>query len=222
MNNQLPTRRELNLLPIALVFETGLGVAGLFFGWLLALPLENLIDQRHYKLTALFQSLGVGILAALPMIAMLLLIYFKPVGPLKKFSDDVKYQVAPLFHGLSVTALALISLLAGVGEELLCRWCIQGALQIWITGPLGWLSALLIASAIFGVFHWLNVHYAIYAFFAGLYLGALWIWTGDLVVPITVHAVYDFSALLLLKFHTTDGSDGVDANQPKAETENLN
>jgi len=222
MNSHLPTRRELNLLPIALVFEASLGIAGIFFGWLLSLPRENLFAERHHNLLAVFQSLGVGLLATLPMIAMLLLIYFKPIGPLQKLSDDVKNQVAPLFQGLSIPALALISLLAGVGEELLCRWCIQGTLQIWIAGPQGWLSALLIASAIFGAFHWLNVHYAIYACFAGLYLGTLWIWTGDLVVPITVHAVYDFSALLLLKFHATDVSNSADANPTKAESENLN
>jgi len=196
------TPRKLNLLPIALVFESSLGIVGLFLGWLLAVPGNSLLNERNLHAVSLVRSLGIGMLAVLPMIALLLLICFRPVGPLRKLSDDVKNQVAPLFSGLSVPAIVPISLLAGVGEELLCRWCIQGALQIWLPEPMGWLWALLIASALFGAFHWLNVHYAVYACFAGLYLGALWIWTGDLVVPVIVHAVYDFSALLLLKFHS--------------------
>ena len=211
MDHHLQPRRELNLLPIALVFESSLGVIGLLFGWLLHVPWNSLFSERHANAVTLFRSLGIGVLAALPLLALLLLIYFQPVGPLRKLSDDVKNQVAPLFQGMSISAIALISLLAGVGEEVLCRWCIQGVLQNWLPGPLNWIWALLIASAIFGIGHWLNIHYAAYAFFAGLYLGALWIWTGDLVVPITVHAIYDFCALVLLTFQTEAPSGGQDS-----------
>jgi membrane protease YdiL (CAAX protease family) len=36
----------------------------------------------------------------------------------------------------------------------------------------------------------------IIATFIGLYLGLLWIWTGNLMTPMITHAVYDFAALV--------------------------
>ena len=48
----------------------------------------------------------------------------------------------------------------------------------------------------FGLAHSVTRTYAILATIIGLYFGWLWLATGNLLVPITTHAVYDFLALV--------------------------
>jgi hypothetical protein len=57
---------------------------------------------------------------------------------------------------------------------------------------------LAVAALLFGLAHFITPTYAVLAGTMGLYLGWLWIDTGNLLVPITAHAVYDFLALAYL------------------------
>ena len=88
----------------------------------------------------------------------------------------------------------IIALLAGLGEEALFR----GVLQTSLAGTMNvWLAVCLIG-ALFGLVHYVSTTYAIYAGLVGVYLGVLHILTGNLLVPILIHAVYDFVALTYL------------------------
>jgi uncharacterized protein len=87
--------------------------------------------------------------------------------------------------------IAMLSMLAGVCEEVLFRAVLQGGLsEIHGVG-----SALILASLIFGICHWITPMYALLAGLVGLYLGGIWVVTGNLLVPIVAHALYDFVAL---------------------------
>jgi membrane protease YdiL (CAAX protease family) len=57
---------------------------------------------------------------------------------------------------------------------------------------------ILIASAIFGLLHYLSTTYAFYAFLTGVYLGVIYHATGNLYVVMVIHALYDFIALVYL------------------------
>ena len=61
-------------------------------------------------------------------------------------------------------------------------------MELWV--------ALVMASLLFGAFHLITWTYAIIGAFIGVYLGLLWIWTGNLLTPMITHAVYDFMALV--------------------------
>ncbi len=107
-----------------------------------------------------------------------------------------------MFRGVSVPEFALISLLAGLGEEVLFRGLLQGGLAEVLNDRLtpaaasGW--ALVVASLVFGLMHPITRLYAILCFAVGIYLGCLWIATDNLLAPIVTHAVYDFVALVYL------------------------
>ena len=58
--------------------------------------------------------------------------------------------------------------------------------------------ALVGVAILFGLLHAVNVAYAVLAALMGLYLGWLWMATGNLAVPIVAHAVYDFLALVYI------------------------
>ena len=116
---------------------------------------------------------------------------FGPFVRIKRFFD---HDVRPFLARRPWHDLALICLAAGVGEEMLCRGVIQGALGRWL-GP-G--AGLIVASTLFGLLHPITPTYAIVAALIGLYLGWIWMVQGNLLCVIVAHAVYDFLALILL------------------------
>lgn len=111
-------------------------------------------------------------------------------GPL----DEI---VARLVRGLTAPDLLAVSLLAGFGEEMLFR----GILQDGLLPTLGPFGALVAASAVFGALHWVTRTYALLAGVVGLYLGVLYFATKNLLIPVVVHALYDFVLLLDLRRH---------------------
>ncbi|MCA1686202.1 MAG: CPBP family intramembrane metalloprotease [Planctomycetia bacterium] len=102
--------------------------------------------------------------------------------------------MAPALAGCGWPDLALIAVAAGVGEEMLFRGVIQGALA----RPLGPIAAVAAAGAVFGLFHPVSTAYVVVAGLLGAYLGLVWLATGNLLAAMVAHAVYDFVALLAL------------------------
>lgn len=183
------------LIRITILFEGGLAIVALGLGWLFNFPIWSLLQFDR-------EAVSWGLAGSLPPIAALLLMNRYPLGPLKKLADFVKTHITPLFLGSRIWQLALMSAAAGIGEELLCRGFIQHGLQTWLSGYLGeqaamWI-ALTVASVTFGLAHAMTREYAIACIVMGFYLGGLWLVTDNLLVPIIVHGVYDFVALVYM------------------------
>jgi membrane protease YdiL (CAAX protease family) len=100
-------------------------------------------------------------------------------------------QLGPLLAPRSPWELALLATLAGFAEEILFR----GVVQVGLARVLPESGALVIASAGFGLAHFITPTYALLAGLAGLYLGGLFLVQGSLAAPIVAHAVYDVVAL---------------------------
>ena len=161
-----------------------------------ALALGWLVDvDPRATLTWTPRAVGFGVAAALP--AWLLVVAFHRLrpGPLEPMMRLVDELLVPAFARWTVGELLMVSLLAGVGEELLFR----GVLQPALAGPLGWWWARIVASLVFGLVHALSVSYAVFATLMGVWLGVLWIASGNLLVPIVAHAAYDFLTLVYLR-----------------------
>jgi membrane protease YdiL (CAAX protease family) len=172
---------------LGVVFEGGMALLALFLGWLLGQPA---LETFHWSLAAV----AVGAVASVPMLALFLGIERWPVGPLARIRRFLDETIVPLFGRCSLVELALISLLAGVGEEMLFRGVIQAATSRW----LGWAAALLIASALFGLLHPITRTYIVLAAALGAYLGGVWLLSGNLLTVIVTHALYDFVVLVYL------------------------
>jgi membrane protease YdiL (CAAX protease family) len=172
---------------LAIVVEGGMIVLAWLLGWLLD-------QQPLLAFTWDWRAALYGVLAALPMLVLFLAALRWPVGPLarvKRFSEQVLY---PLLAPCSVLDLLGISLLAGLGEEMLFRGVFQGVFARWM-GPL---MGLALASVLFGVMHAVTTTYAVLAALMGAYLGWLWTATDNLLAPAVTHALYDFVVLLYL------------------------
>lgn len=141
-----------------------------------------------------WRATAFALLLCLPMLAALYFAVQSRWASLSQLRAELDEKVTPLFTNLKIPDLALIALLAGTGEELFFRGWLQGALinkfDVWI--------GILIASAIFGLVHYLSPTYAIYAGLTGIYLGLIYQISGNLYIVMVIHALYDFVALVYL------------------------
>ncbi|HVJ58014.1 MAG TPA: CPBP family intramembrane glutamic endopeptidase [Terrimicrobiaceae bacterium] len=137
------------------------------------------------------RDLWVGILASLPLLALFFWLLHASLPALERLDEFLETHVRTIFETWPMWQLAVISLLAGVCEEVFFRSVIQGGLARHI----GTIPGLAVASVIFGIFHLVTKTYALIATLIGAYLGILWIVIGNLLAPIATHAVYDFVAL---------------------------
>jgi len=113
---------------------------------------------------------------------------WQSLARIQKFLNEV---AGPHFRSLSGWRLALISIIAGVAEEALFR----GTIQHYAASEWGTVVELLIGSLVFGLAHWVTLAYAVLAAIIGFYLGWLYWATGNIGVPMMVHAFYDFGVL---------------------------
>ena len=146
----------------------------------------------HFRLDA--KAAGYGIAATLPLLGVLSWCLRTEWGPMRRLVDLIDERVTPYLAGASVWGIVLLSLMAGIGEEVLFRGVIQAGLADRLPA---WL-AVGIAALLFGVAHWLTTSYAVFATLIGVYLGILFLVTGNLLAPVVTHALYDVVALSIL------------------------
>ena len=164
---------------LAVAAELGLGVlAVLWISWR-DLPSPNLTR---------FEDLGAGLLVAfgLAVLNLGLLRYGPNIAPLRSIRRFYGRILRPLLGHLGPVQILVLSVAAGVGEELLFRGVVQPE---W---------GLIPASVLFGIVHIGGadmVAFGVWAGGIGALLGWLAVATGGLLAPITAHAVYDALAL---------------------------
>jgi membrane protease YdiL (CAAX protease family) len=168
----------------AVFFEGGLAPLSLLLGWLLGHP-----PLQDFAWNA--RAAGWGVLATIPLIAMFLAMLRWPIGPLARVKKLCDTEVVPLLENSTWPEIGLISVSAGVGEEMLFRGVLQAALMAWLGVPWG----LGLASLLFGLLHPLSLTYMCMTAFLGLYLGVVWWVGGNLLTVMVTHALYDFAAL---------------------------
>jgi membrane protease YdiL (CAAX protease family) len=180
-----------SLLGPAIAFEGGLAVLALGLGWLLGHP--PLVTARID-----LEGVGLGVAATLPMLLGLWGCLRSKATALAEIRALVEELLLPLFAGSSLGAVALISALAGLGEEMLFRGVLQPAIAGLAEGAAGMWLGLVGASLLFGLAHAVTRVYVVLAGLVGMYLGGLWIVSGNLVAPVVAHGLYDFVAILWL------------------------
>jgi membrane protease YdiL (CAAX protease family) len=137
---------------------------------------------------------ALGVAVSVPMLLLFWLCVTWPVGPLVRIRRLAEEFIRPLFVICSLAELAALSLAAGVGEEMFFRGVLQEAAGRWTNLPV----AVAAVSVAFGLLHALTPTYAVLATLLGVYLGAVQVATGNLLVVIIAHALYDFVALVYL------------------------
>ncbi len=167
-------------------FELGFGIIAIILSFFLNIPS---LSRIHFSL----KDVALSLLFVIPPLFLfwgLFKVNFIATNKIKK----LLIEIAKLFKDISTLGLGLISIAAGLGEELLFRAVIQGTLS----ENIGSLFGIIIASTLFGLCHIVTITYAIITTIMGFYLGLLFLSFENLIVPILVHSVYDFIALHII------------------------
>ncbi|MDP1564599.1 MAG: CPBP family glutamic-type intramembrane protease [Pirellulaceae bacterium] len=123
--------------------------------------------------------------------------------------------LVPSLRRCGLWQLLVLALLAGVGEELLFRWAIQGWLELlghWlladrvfahdpfliVSDSLAYVGAATITAVLFGLCHAVTRAYWVLAAVMGLIFSLVVVGGGGLVGAIIAHGLYDFLAFLWL------------------------
>lgn len=175
------------LMLVGVLLEGGLALLAWLLGWLLGQPA---LGTFRWDL----RDAALGVAASLPLLAVFLACVRWPVGPLARIKRITDEFLRPLFASCTVYDLALLSLLAGVGEEMLFRGVLQPAAARW----LGDWQAVLATSVLFGMLHLVTPAYGVMAGAMSAYLGWAHLERGNLLVVMVAHGFYDFIALLFL------------------------
>ena len=169
------------------VVEGGLFLLGAGLSWLFG---QGLLSNMHWA----WRDSLVGLAAAVPPLS----VFWWTLRSKWRFCRDIRHflddSILPIIRPWQVSQFFLICALAGLGEEFFFRAAVQGGLT-QLVGPT---AALILAGLIFGACHSMTWGYIALTSLMGVYLGALWSWTGNLLGPVITHAVYDFAAMLYL------------------------
>ena len=172
---------------LAVIFEGGLVLLWLAASHWIDMPTS---DQGQPSVKAFV----LGVAATLPLLPLMYFLSLSRFPPLRRLMAEIDETLVPFLSRLTVADFAVIAIFAGFGEEGLFRGLLQG----WLAEQISPAAGLAVASVLFGLLHFVTPAYAVIAGLLGLYLGILYLATGNLVVPIVVHALYDFLALLYL------------------------
>lgn len=159
---------------------------GLLLCWLAG---PNLWENLSLNPMALLH----GTLWGLLMLAVVVLLIDHPKSPFAGLQEDMG-QLRALFRKAKPVDFVFMSVMAGLGEEVLFRGLLLHHGSAWLGMPAG----LALSSLLFGLVHALSLAYVVFASLLGLALGLLYLWSGNLVVPIVAHGVYDVVALWYL------------------------
>jgi hypothetical protein len=160
----------------------GLGAYGL--GFLLDKPLGA---QLSWTLGGAMFGLG----AVAPLVVLLWLFSRTKIPALARFrQSQIKFyaEVGFEFTRRRIFAMAAV---AGVAEELMFR----GLLQSWMAGFTPLIVAIIAPNIIFGLLHMRTLLFGLIAGCVGVYFGALYALSDNMLVPIITHGVYDLIAL---------------------------
>jgi len=181
---ELMAMKRSSLLFFAFLFEGGALLLGIILSRLLAITLlpVSVAPLRDMALGTLW--------AAIPFLFFVILVSKpgKRIPGIQGLRRLMRKGVHELFSHAATLDIAFISLLAGIGEEVLFRGVIQGKFGLFI------------ASVLFGFAHAITPAYVVVATIMGLYIGFLYDYYGSLLVIIQLHFMYDLCALLWLKY----------------------
>ncbi len=172
---------------MAVAFEGALVLAGAALGWLMSPPAWSAAKWS-------VEAVILGAIWSLPLLVSLLFMRAWRGGVVGQLNRTVDQLLVPLFSGLNLWQFAVISTLAGIGEELLFRGVLQQLLAGWTNIS----AAIAITSVVFGLAHLITPLYGILAAAVSVYLGWLFVRYENLAVPMITHAFYDFVALVYL------------------------
>ena len=173
----------------AILVESSLAVVAVLVDWFFGLELD--FWGHCWCDSETLCQIAWGLL---PLVTAYFVMQILPVPALRRIDRLVRELFWQYMGHWKLWQLALVATLAGFGEEILFR----GLFQLGLSNVLHVWLAVLLTSLIFGLAHAVTPTYCLLAFLISLYFGFLFVHTENLVVPIAIHAIYDFAVFLFI------------------------
>ena len=171
---------------LVLLSQLAIVALGLFFIWAFDVQIPDANIGELYAVV-------IGTILAICTFLLFVIVY-RFGGKFAQALLNDSRRVSTLFNGYSWAHLACVAVLAGVGEELLFR----GFLQTWLGDYVAIIWAILVASVIFGLLHYLSHAYFISVTVMSAAFGIAYYVADSLLMVMVWHGVYDFIALTVL------------------------
>lgn len=171
---------------LILLSQLAIVAVGMFLIWAFSVQIPDAHIER-------LNAVAIGTLLAIVTFLLFAVIY-RFGGRFAQALLNDTHRVSGIFSGYSLVHIACVAALAGVGEELLFR----GFLQTWLGNHFAITWAILVASIIFGLLHYLSHAYFISVTLMSAAFGVAYYVTDSLLMVMVWHGVYDFIALLVL------------------------
>lgn len=167
----------------------------------LALVILSLIVVRlyygnyfPYNFSLDSRDILIGLASAVPISITIYLLMAGPISritwiqrAMSQINEKLYLPFGRSIRSLTIFEIVLISCAAGIGEEIFFRGMMQSFIGVW------W------AAVVFGLLHALTPAYFIIATAVGIWLGLLYQFSDNLLVPMVAHAAYDIFALNFLR-----------------------
>ncbi|MCD0458813.1 CPBP family intramembrane glutamic endopeptidase [Roseiconus lacunae] len=212
-------------------FELAIGVVGLIVASIVGFDARAYLPRiEDVQPLAILKDIGIGIVASVPMLIVvyaLLQIPHRSIDAIKRLSDAPTMKAILSF---SYPELIVLSICAGIGEELAFRGC----LLPWFTAiddpsasiinpydvgdgfavalPSLLIAAIIFSSVAFGLLHPITKLYVVIASLMGVYFAMLLIVTESLLIPIVAHAAFDAIQFVIAKNSDEEEKDDDDSH----------
>ncbi|MCC9599445.1 CPBP family intramembrane metalloprotease [Stieleria sp. JC731] len=207
-------------------FELAIGIVGLVIAAVIGFDARAYLPRfEDIHPETLAKQIGIGAAAAFPMlivVQLLMKIPHKSINAIKRLSDAPTMKA---ILSLSYAELIVLSLCAGIGEELAFRGCLlpwfaaiedpsSSIINPYDVGeqftlaPMSLLVAAVVFSSVaFGMLHPITKLYVVIASLMGIYFALLLITTGSLLIPIVAHATFDAVQFVIAKRELAEEED---------------
>lgn len=179
----LETRDTWGLIVLVELVALAIALIGIFFS---GLDLSLWSDSAA-------TDIGTGVIGALLNFALAFWLIRSNTSAGEKLRCHCR-DLYPLFNRYSGSQIVLVSLAAGICEELLFR----GFLQPWLSQLSNPVVGLVGASLVFALLHYASFTYFVATLLVGLVLGICYRVTESLLSVMTWHAVYDLLVITVL------------------------
>ena len=193
----------------AVLFELGLGVFAIAVGLFLGVnPREHLVPWWDFG--GILKSLALGAVVGTSLAIAMQVVSLLPFRSIQELDRRVQSQLKTLLGPMGIPELLLLSLSAGIGEELLFRGLIQGWWMSFYENPTMQeaLPGILVSALCFGFAHPLSKAYIAIAFIAGVLFSVLYWATDDLLACVLAHGIYDAIICVYWKWSETRNRHG--------------
>ena len=185
---EFPQPEQHHTVLTAIFFEGGLAVLALVIGYFCSFSPARTLSWS-------FPAVLLGFAATIPMLVMFIFLDRAKSLPLLRIQQLVRMFIFTFFSKCTTAQIFLICILAGIGEELFFRGLMQDGIASGIGGTIGLVCGIVISSFFFGVAHLITPTYGIIAFFMSLYFAALFLLSGNILVPMIAHTLYDYCVI---------------------------